>query len=319
MKTILKKFLPYSVQKLLIGQKHAMAKTCKRMIEALGYDIYPSGYNSSLPTETKLKKNIYRWNKPSSMVGVTYNVENFKRQLGCLVEKYLDEFQKLAGYNKNSLIGFGPGYTELDALLLYMMIREIKPGRYIEVGSGLSTYYCSLAAKENFKTGNPVKISCIEPHPFGKLYTIQDIEVIRDEVQNVNMSLFSELEENDVLFIDSSHILKIDGDLPFLYLEVLPALKKGVMIHIHDIPFPYNIPYPPELWIFSKELSWPYYWNEAMFLQAFMAFNNSFDIVMSMPLIRHHDEQFLKNAIPLYKSVKDNPNTFSSIWLKKIK
>ena len=85
------------------------------------------------------------------------------------------------------------------------------------------------------------------------------------------MSFFGQLQKDDVLFIDSSHVLKIDGDVPFLYLEVLPTLNVGVVVHIHDVPFPYNIPYPPQLWVFSQE--WPMLWNEAMVVQAFLSFN----------------------------------------------
>ena len=89
-------------------------------------------------------------------------------------------------------------------------------------GSGLSTYYCSLAAAQNAREGSPVAITCIEPNPYDKLYEIPGIQVIAKQVQDVDLSLFQELQQGDVLFIDSSHVLKIDGDVPFLYLEVLP-------------------------------------------------------------------------------------------------
>jgi hypothetical protein len=89
-----------------------------------------------------------------------------------------------------------------------------------------------------------------------------------------------------------------------------------VVIHIHDVPFPYNIPYPPELWVFAQK--WPTLWNEAMVLQAFLCFNDRFKITMSTPMIRYYDEGFLKSEIPFYETVKQNSNTFSSIWLKKV-
>jgi hypothetical protein len=98
-------------------------------------------------------------------------------------------------------------------------------------------------------------------------------------------------------------------------LEVLPTLNSGVVIHIHDVPFPYNIPYPPELWVFWQQT--PMLWNEAMVLQAFLCFNKEFEIKMSTPLIRHYDEEFLRSRIPFYETMQQNPNTFSSIWLKR--
>jgi hypothetical protein len=86
--------------------------------------------------------------------------------------------------------------------------------------------------------------------------------------------------------------------------------------HIHDIPYPYNVPFPPELWIFGQE--WPMFWNEPMLLQAFLAFNKNFRISMSTPLLRHFDEEFLKQRVPIYQSVEQHPNTFSSIWIRRI-
>ncbi len=315
MKKIIISILPKSFQKNII-------KYIRLLMEMLGFNIYSlSNYYSPLPIESKIKKNINRWNKPSSMVGITYDVEQYKVLFKELLYKYGAEFNSLQNYEENQLKGFGPGYPKLDALVLYMMIRKIKPKRYYEVGSGLSTYYCNLAANKNYENGDKLIMKCIEPYPFGNLKAIQNIEVIEDEVQNIDTNVFLELDKDDVLFIDSSHVVNIDGDVPFLFLEILPILKKGVIVHIHDIPFPYNTPYPAEQWILgetSNSPAWPMYWNEAMLLQAFLSFNKSYDILMSTPIIRYYDEQFLKKHIQKYKSIEQEPNTFSSIWLRKV-
>jgi predicted O-methyltransferase YrrM len=254
------------------------------------------------------------------MAGVFFDVDQYKRRLSELSQTYSDELRALPPYAEIASMGFGPGYPEFDALLLYMTIRRTKPRRYLEVGSGMSTFYCSLAAARNSKEGHPLTIRCIEPFPYEKLKSIQGIDIVHGEVQDAEVELFMQLEENDVLFIDSSHILRIDGDVPFLFLEVLPRLQKGVLIHIHDIPFPYNTPYPADLWVFGKcDMSprWPMYWNEAMVLQAFLAFNSTFEIEMSTPMVRHYDEPFLVATVPEYKSVQKQPSTFSSIWVRK--
>jgi hypothetical protein len=96
---------------------------------------------------------------------------------------------------------------------------------------------------------------------------------------------------------------------------VLPSLSAGTVVHIHDVPFPYNIPYPPDLWVFQV---WPVWWNEAMVVQSFLCFNDKFRITMSTPLIRHFDEAFLRERIPIYQSVVENRNTFSSLWLRRV-
>ena len=159
-------------------------------------------------------------------------------------------------------------------------------------------------------------ITCIEPFPYPALKGMRGIEILEREVQEVDVSEFERLEAGDVLFIDSSHVVKIDGDVPYLLLEVLPRLRKGVIVHVHDIPFPYNVPYPPQLWVFGQQ--WPSFWTEAMLLQAFLSFNDAFEILLSTPLLRHFDEPFLSAHISDYETVQRNPNTFSSIWLRRV-
>lgn len=268
-----------------------------------------------------MEKNINRWNKISKLSGIKYNIEEYKSFINDLYSNYRYEIDKFDDFQSMKSEGFGPGFVKLDAVILYMMVRDLKPKKYLEVGSGLSTYVCSLAAKENSREGHPVEIQCIEPNPYKKLYSIDGIKVVKEEVQNIPLETFMELEAGDVLFIDSSHILKIDGDVAYLYMEVLPSLKKGVIIHIHDIPFPYNTPYPGEVWVTLKhEFSdqWPKYWNEAMVVQSFLAFNNDYKIIMSAPLIRHFDEQFLRDTFPNYLSVKEDPWAFSSLWIQRV-
>lgn len=274
-------------------------------------------YYSVLPSKSRLEKNMHRWFKPSGLAGIKYDLDEMKQIFQRLSNCYLGEYQKLPLYEENKSRGYGPGYTAVDAMLLYFMLRDITPRRYIEVGSGLSTYYCSLAAERNAAEEKPIEITCIEPFPYAALYTIRDIKIIKKEVQDVAIEEFERLEAGDILFIDSSHVVKIDGDVPYLFLEILPRLKKGVFIHIHDIPFPYNIPYPPQLWIFNQQ--WPSFWNEAMLLQAFLCYNDAYKIIMSTPLLRHFDEDFLRANIPGYESVSENPNTFSSIWIEKLR
>lgn len=318
LKKTIKKVLPFSVQQKLIKiYTETLPKTVSKTLGLVGYNASrQSDFYSPLPTVSHLKKNIDRWYRPSPLLGIDYDLDEMKRLFDEVIEKYLREFEQIPPYNDLKAKGFGLGYTPIDALTLYLMIRHIKPANYVEVGSGLSTYYCSLAAKKNEEEGFPLKITCIEPYPFEKLHTIPGIEIIVKEVQDVEPQFFEQLQENDVFFIDSSHSLKIDSDVSYLYLEILPAVKKGVFVHIHDISFPYNFPYPPETWIFKKPE--PMFWNEAMVVQAFLSGNKDFQIILSTPMLRHFDEEYLKNKIPIYETVEQNSNAFSSLWLKRI-
>lgn len=335
-KDLVRRILPASLwnrlkamrQRLVPFEQRRLTSLCRRFgarnpvqfqgaLEDAGYQVARTGdYYSPLPSVSGLRTTFGRWNRPSDLHGVRYDIERMKALLGELLAQYLGEFLAYPGYLEIAKMGFGPGYTALDALTLYAMIRHVKPRRYLEVGSGISTYYCDLAAQRNESEGHPLQITCIEPYPYEKLSTISGVHVLAKKVEDVDPTEFQQLEANDVLFIDSSHILRIDGDVAFLFLEVLPALKVGVVTHVHDIPFPYNIPYPPQYWVFGRD--WPLFWNEAMVLQAFLAFNKDFDILLSTPLLRHFDEPFLKERIPIYETLEQNPNTFSSIWLKRV-
>ena len=286
-------------------------------MDACGFVVArKSDYYSPLPSRRRLTSTMTRWNRPSALRGVAYDLAGMKVTLADLVGRYHAEFMGLLPYEEALALGFGPGYTRLDALVLYAMLRARKPARYVEVGSGLSTYYASLAGLKNASEGRPMQITCVEPYPFEALKTIPGILVLQREVQDAGLELFTELGEDDVLFIDSSHIVRLDGDVPFLFLEVLPALRQGPLVHIHDIPFPYHCPHPAEYWIY--EHAWPMWWNESMLLHALLCGNRQFAVTLSTPLIRHHDEAFLKRLIPDYQTIEDEPNTFSSIWLTRV-
>jgi predicted O-methyltransferase YrrM len=275
-----------------------------------------SDYYSPLPSRRRLAATKERWSKPSSLLGVRYDLAAMKTTLSELINAYYEEFSQLVPHEQALQLGFGPGYTKFDALVLYATLRAKKPARYVEVGSGLSTYYASLAARRNASEGRAMEITCVEPYPFAALKTISGIKVLQSEVQDVGVELFTSLGEDDVLFIDSSHIVRLDGDVPFLFLEVLPALSSGPLIHIHDIPFPYHYPYPSDYWIYQKV--WPMWWNESMLLHALLCGSRDFAVALSTPLIRFHDEAFLRRLVPDYRGLEEEPNTFSSIWIKRI-
>ncbi len=333
MKGLIKSVLPEPVVNMMARSlKKIKELRYQRILNAsakAGLNVYPiSDFYSPLPVISDLQKNKKRWCRPSELVGIDYDIEGIKNLITRLEEQYADEFKNLEKYQQFKTLKFGPGFTELDATLLYYMIRDIKPKNYIEVGSGLSTKYCFMAAQENAAMGKPVNITCIEPYPYDMLYEIPQIEIIAKEVQEVELSTFQRLEAGDILFIDSTHIVQIDSDVTYLFLEVLPRLKPGVVIHIHDIAFPYNVPYPQDLYIFGRKLpAWPWFFNEAILLQAFLSYNESYQIIASIPLLRNHDEEFLCRTISKYHTlseytIENLPKIGfppCSIWIEKVK
>lgn len=146
-----------------------------------------------------------------------------------------DEKQKDAvtdpGWNND----FVPG---LDIILLYTILATHKPKQYIEIGSGTST---KVAAKAKKEQGINCTITCIDPHPRKEIKSVAD-EWLSEPLQQTPLSVFEKLEAGDVLFFDGSHLLHANSDVQFFFMEVLPRLKKGVIVQVHDVFLPYDYP-----------------------------------------------------------------------------
>ena len=198
---------------------------------------------------------------------------------------------------------FGPG----DVDLYYLIIRKFKPKRIIEIGSGYSTMVCFKSIEQNQVDGTSTELTCIEPFEMPFLNQEKNITLIRKPVEEVGLDLFQSLEENDILFIDSSHIIRPGNDLLHIFFEILPILKKGVIIHIHDIFSPRH--YPKE-WLTEKMR----FWNEQYLLEAFLHNNHDYQVLFTANhLVKSHYEESKKVLIHL------QPNSEpSSFWMQKI-
>ncbi|MDQ6523344.1 class I SAM-dependent methyltransferase [Nocardioides sp. LHD-245] len=311
-------FLIAFLDRVVFRVRRARIRGVRRVFGRLGYNVaHRADYYSTLPVLEEIEETRARWDRPSGLPGLDVDLPAMRERLDGLAARWEAEFLAETGdYLANTRRGFGPGYPEFDARTLYYMLREHKPARYLEVGSGLSTYYASLAGRRNAAEGAPLQITCVEPYPFDALRSLPNFQLVEGFVQDVPTARFEELEAGDLLFIDSSHSLKIDSDVAYLFLEVLPRIKPGVIVHIHDVPFPFNTPYPADTWLFGER--WPVYWNEAMVVQTFLAFNKEFPIELSVPMLRHDDEAALRRSHPRYVPVADDPNPPSSLWLRRV-
>ena len=306
------------LDRLVFAARRRRIRLVHRLLGLLGYNVVKrADYYSTLPVLDEIEATRERWDRPSALAGLDIDVPALQKRLSEMADAWEEEFAEVSGdYLENTQRGFGPGYPEFDARTLYYFLREHKPSRYLEVGSGLSTFYASLAARKNDEDGQQLQITCIEPYPFDALRTLSGFELVEGFVQDTPVAVFEELGPGDVLFIDSSHALKIDSDVAYLFLEVLPRVKPGVLVHIHDVHFPFNTPFPADTWLFGER--WPVYWNEAMVVQTFLAFNTAFEVQMSVPMIRHHDEESLVVRFPRYQRLVNDPNPPSSLWLQRV-
>jgi hypothetical protein len=196
-------------------------------------------------------------------------------------------------------------FDGVDALAFYCMIRWLEPSLVMEVGSGHSTRLASEALKMN---GSGALV-CVDPHPDPALAggLIEDTELIVQEVQGVDMARFERLGARDVLFVDSSHVARLGGDVTFLFLEVLPRLAPGVVVHVHDIFLPKSY---PKTWF--TESRW--FWNEQYMLQAFLTFNREFEIMLANAYLAQEHCDSLKAAFP--KSPWWNHG--GSLWMRRV-
>lgn len=171
---------------------------------------------------------------------------------------------------------FGP----VDARVLFAMLRLLRPRRVLEIGSGYSTL---LSADVNARfLGGTTTITCVEPFPrpfLHRLHSSGQIRLIEQRAQEVPAEPFAELQAGDLLFIDSSHVCKTGSDVNRLYLDVLPRLAPGVIVHVHDIFFPHD--YPPD-WVLEHGFSW----NEQYLLQALLLGNAGFRVLYGCRLAR---------------------------------
>jgi hypothetical protein len=190
-----------------------------------------------------------------------------------------------------------------DAEYWYQMVRFFKPARIFEVGSGNSTLLAIRAAAANRRENNGYKCRhvCIEPYEMQWLEQT-GVEVIRRRVEDLPLSFFSELEANDILFIDSSHVIRPAGDVLYEFLHLLPSLNPGVIVHIHDIFSPRNY---PRSW-FQDQVR---LWNEQYLLEAFLCHNKDWKILGALNLLKHHHFSALQAVAPFLTSERE-PGSF---------
>jgi predicted O-methyltransferase YrrM len=227
--------------------------------------------------------------------GIDFNV---KEQLKILTQFNFNEELRLFPLEKTNNLEFyyhNLAYRSGDAEYLYNLIRLLKPKKLIEIGSGYSTLMAINAINQNEKEDSNYLCEhiCIEPYEMHWLEKM-GVKVIRELVENIDKELFLTLECNDILFIDSSHVIKPQGDV--LYeLQILQILKPGVLVHIHDIFTPKD--YLNE-WI-AKNIT---FWNEQYLLEAFLTFNNQYKIVGALNYLKHNYFKELSDKCPILKN-----------------
>jgi predicted O-methyltransferase YrrM len=224
------------------------------------------------------------------------------RQLVLLSQlSYSSELQGIpfSEINKSEFYWTNGSFESGDAEIWYNIIRSRKPSLIIEIGSGYSTLMAIEAINKN-TIEDPDYLCehiCIEPYEMSWLED-KNVTVIRERVEDVNVDLFNRLGDDDILFIDSSHMIKRDGDVLHEYLHILPTLNKGVIVHVHDIFTPRDYPYE---WI-SKYVR---FWNEQYLFEAFLSCNSEWSTFLSLNYLKHNYYDELKSHCVQLKSDRE--------------
>ena len=233
-----------------------------------GHHIRPIHYYEPLPDFRRITPEAARRKRVSP--SVDFDIDGQRRQVRRLGDAYRAEIEALAS---SRAFDFGNEYfAGLDAATYYAIVRDLRPARVIEIGSGMSTRIADLAIQKNRAAGHGGEIVCIEPFPQPRLTeNMPAVTLIERPVEQLDLATFDTLQANDILFIDSSHAVTFGGDVCREFLEILPRLKPGVWVHVHDIFFPQEY---PASWLIERRLAF----NEQYLLEAFLSFNRAFAV-----------------------------------------
>lgn len=273
------------------------------------YDLVRKDYYSPVPDISSLPDGI--WTRRSSLRGLDLReeqaIEFVERDLAPFIAE-LDlpwEDQGVPGefFLRNAT------FEAVDAELLYAMVRAMRPSRVVELGSGYSTLLIHMACRQNARDGLGTSHDVFDPYPREQIFGAGFEEPTRlrmTPATEVPLDEFKRLQAGDVLFVDTTHTVKLGSDVNFIVLDVLPVLRPGVVVHFHDIFVPWEY---PRIWFEEMQ----YYWAEQYLLQAFLAFNSEFEVLVPAQALSRTYPDRLRHVIPSFTE-GCSP---ASMWLRR--
>ena len=264
--------------------------------------VPPGHFYSPYPETGALKHAVRVSDTKPPILGVDFR---YDQQLELL--KSSQPLYDSAPWENHATAGNGYQYENemfghSDALFFHFILGHFKPSKIIEVGSGWST---ALALDSIKVLDHNCHITCVEPFPERLLKTTggKGITLIQDVVQNVPLEVLCDLEESDILFIDSSHVSKLGSDVNHLFFEVLPRLAPGVVVHVHDIHKSFEY---PVRWAEENRA-----WTEAYLLRALLMDSSRYEIILANDAVIEHHQDWFQENMPLCLT---NPG--GSLWFK---
>lgn len=272
----------------------------KKILNSIGIFPLTDHYYEPQFNFNRLVKSLH---ENRNLPGIHLNLDQQLKNISNLI--YKNELVELNLENKSPNYKFSLKNTFFrhgDAEIYYQLIRYLKPKNILEVGSGHSTLIALEAIKKNEENDKiKTQITCIEPYENNWLNNL-NIQVLRKKIEDIEKSYYLNLSNGDMLFIDSSHIIRPQGDVLKIYLEIIPKLNKGVIVHIHDIFTPKNY---PSQWLVQENK----FWNEQYLLEALIMNDNKYEIFLMLNYLKNNALNELQKICP-YMTSHHDPSSF---------
>jgi hypothetical protein len=223
---------------------------------------------------------------------------------------YAEERAAIPDYWEIHSLGLGLGFGEIEGHIYYSLVRDRAPDILVEIGSGVSTHYANLARKKN---ATPTRLICFEPYPsdaFRAYCVAEGIELITEMIQTYDLApLLGELTARSMVFVDSTHVVRSDGELVKVFLQILPALPSGALVHFHDIFLPFAVNFREH-----EHSHASFVWNESLCLAIFLAMNQAYEAVLpAFWMGRVHQDVMVANFAVLERTNQCG----SSFWMRR--
>jgi|SRR6266850_361666 len=300
---------PETIQRL-ITERDELKRHCERLQELLSNISYPPGHFYS-PVVDVNDTHAIEAVRSRTCADLPAGVRIDAEQMTMRIERWAEYPPFPFPRNQSSGYRFyfdNPFFACHDATALFSMLMEFRPRRVVEVGCGFSSGLL-LDVNEKFFEGR-LDITLIDPSldslaSKSEWLRSPGARLLDQKVQDVRLDVFDRLEANDILFIDSSHVSKTGSDVNHYLFRIVPRLKTGVLVHIHDILFPFEY---LEDWVLKEKRSW----NEAYLIHAFLQFNPAFEVIYWANFAWHRLHDALARRMPLCLE-----NEGGSLWLRR--
>lgn len=292
--------------------KQAVIRAAQRASRTVGYELLERHFYDPLPDLDNLPSGL--WAGPSDVPGVDLRVGEAVRFLDEELRPHIRDFIPPDTLDANRTGATGRfylrngRYESVDAETLYGILRHVKPKKVLELGSGASSHIIDFARRANDVDGSPFDHEIIDPYPFeSPMGPVAGAVPRRVRGEEVDPQEVERLKDGDVFFVDTTHTVKTGGDVAHIVLNLFPRLPRGVWVHVHDIFLPYE--YPRE-WVVQDRRAWA----EQYMLQAFLAFNQTYEVVFPAQAVVRLAPALVKDVVPSFRPGV-SPGAF---WMRRV-